>query len=417
MVVALPLLFNWQQALFFLLAPEAGISDPVFDHDLRFYLFSLPFYRLLYAEVMVALAVVLLGLGLLYWLEHRAMPRARGGLRRGARLHLSLILSLLVLMGCLYFLDDAYRLLYTDSHLPLFHGPGFEEMRVTLPLIATAAVLALIAGALLLRLVNTGKGTRWLAATLVLLFAVIGLRQTPALTERVGEFIVKPAEMTREAPFIANNIEATLAGYGLQEVEVRDYPLREQGWEAITPEVQANLRNIPIWDADNLLSVYRALQEIGSYYAFDDVSVGRYEIEDAYRQVFLAARHLDVDKLDASRQTWVNLWLRYTHGHGVAMTPAAQAADEPIQWLIHGIPAESVAGLSLDEPAIYYGASDLQPVIVPNASHELDYTSADETKLTVYGARVGLFLSCWQNNLSQENNSSQAHLISASNPA
>ncbi|MEA3641906.1 MAG: UPF0182 family protein [Lamprobacter sp.] len=389
-IVALPLFFHWEQALMFLLAPKANISDPVFGHDIRFYLFSLPFFRLLYTEVMIALVVMLLGLGFLYWLDHRAMPRASGGLRRGARLHLSLTLLLLILMGSFYFLGDAYKLLYTDAHQPLFHGPGYEEMMVTLPLIAAAAVLALLAGALLLFLLNTGKGILWLAGTLVLLLAVVGVRYTPSLTEQVGEFVVEPAEMTRETPFIANNIKATLAGYGLQAVETRDYPIREEGWEEITPEIRLSLRNIPIWDDDKLLSVYRQLQEFRPYYAFDKVSVDRYEIEDAYRQVFLAARHINLEKLSESRQTWVNFWLRYTHGYGLVMTSAAQPADEPIEWLIQGIPPDAVAGLSIDEPAIYYGAADLHPVIAPNASHELDYAASDETHLTDYAGRGGV---------------------------
>nr|WP_323683837.1 UPF0182 family protein [Lamprobacter sp.] len=84
-IVALPLFFDWEKALLFLLTPEAGISDPVFGHDIGFYLFSLSFFRLIYGEVMVALVVVLLGLGLFHWLEYRAMPRARGRLRRCAR--------------------------------------------------------------------------------------------------------------------------------------------------------------------------------------------------------------------------------------------------------------------------------------------------------------------------------------------
>ncbi|MBK5942038.1 UPF0182 family protein [Halochromatium roseum] len=389
-IVALPLFFYWEEALLFLLAPEAGIQDPVFGHDIRFYLFSLPFFRLLYSEVMLALGVVLLGLGLLYGLEHRVMPRARGGWRRGARLHLSLILLLLILMGSVYFLGDAYMLLYTDAHLPLFHGPGYEEMTVTLPLIGGAALLGLIAGALLLMVLNTGKGKRLFAGTSLLLLVVIGLRHTPYLKERVGEFVVEPAEMTRETPFIEHNIQATLAAYGLQAVETRTYPIHEEGWEKITPEISLSLRNIPIWDDDKLLPVYRELQEIQPYYAFDRVSVGRYEVEETYRQVFLAARHIDLEKLGEARQTWVNLWLRYTHGYGVVMTPAAQPADEPIEWLIQGIPPESVAGLSVDQPAIYYGPTDLHPVMAPNATHELDYAASGETKLADYAGSGGV---------------------------
>lgn len=389
-IVALPLFFYWERALMFLFAPDVGIGDPVFGHDISFYMFSMPIYVLLYAEVTVALAIVLLGLILLYWFEHRAMPRAYGHVRRGARVHLSLITFLLFFMGALYFVGDAYTLLYTDRHLPLFYGPGYEEMTVTLPLLGAAIILLLIVGGLFLYFLNMRRGTVALAVFTVLFVAVLGLRYTPAITGAVHKYIVLPNEMTRQAPYIANNIEATLAGYRLQDVEMRDYPIREAAWEEITPDVELSLQNIPVWDEDGLLQVYRELQEIRLYYNFFNVDVGRYDIEDVYQQVFLSAREIDIDKLGPSLNTWVNRWLKYTHGYGVVMTPASQVAAEPTNWFAKGIPPETVQGLSIDEPAIYYGAGHYSPVIAPNASRELDYASQDDVYLTDYKGDGGI---------------------------
>ena len=389
-VVALPLLYYWQRALMFLLAPAAGIDDPVFGLDVSFYLFSLPFYVTIFGEVAAALAIVLAGLLLLYGAEHRVMPRPGGGLRRGARVHLSVITFLLFVMGALYFVGDAAALLYTRTHEPLFYGPGYEEMTVTLPLILAALVLVLIVGGLTLLLLNTGKGRVALAASAVLLLAVVGLRYTPFITGAVHDYLVKPNEMTRQRPYIADNIDATLTAYRLNDVESRDYQLRTQPWEEITPKVRQNLKNVPIWNEEHLLPVYRELQEIRPYYAFQRVDVGRYTVEDVYQQVFLAAREIDLKALSRPLQTWVNRWLKYTHGYGVVMTPAAQKAAAPLSWFIHGIPPRSVAGLSIDEPALYYGNGYYHPVIAPNATHEVDYGSDDELHLTDYHGRGGV---------------------------
>jgi hypothetical protein len=229
-----------------------------------------------------------------------------------------------------------------------------------------------------------------MAATTVLFLAVLGVRHTPFVTDAVKRYVVTPNELTREAPYIANNIEATLAAFRLQEVETREYPIREKAWEEITPEIRLSLQNVPIWDDEDLLPVYRELQEIRPYYAFDSVDIGRYRVEDVYQQVFLAARQIDLDELSGPRRTWVNRWLKYTHGYGAVMTPASQPADAPIEWFIQGIPPNTVAGLSLDEPAIYYGTGGYSPVIAPNASHELDYASQDEMNLTDYRGDGGV---------------------------
>jgi hypothetical protein len=393
-IVALPLFFEWQQALMFLFAPDAGVDDPVFGHDVSFYLFSLPVYILIYAEVATALGVVFFGLILLYWLEHRAMPRHRNGrrsrLRRGARVHLSVIGFLLFVMGAVYLLGDAYRLLYSDRHLPLFYGPGYGEMRVTMPLIIAATLLLLIVGGLALYRLNTGRGTAVLGVATVALIAVLGLRATPQVVDAVNEFIVQPNEMARQAPYIANNIDATLEAYGLTNVETREYPIRERAWEEITPDIAVNLQNIPIWDEVGLLRVYRQLQEIRPYYRFNAVDVGRYHVQDIYQQVFLAAREIGLEKLRDPPPTWINRWLKYTHGYGIVMTPASQEGADTTSWFIKGIPPQSVAGLEIEQPALYYGTGDADPVIAPNASGELDYATGDELYVTNYRGDGGV---------------------------
>ncbi|WP_058554917.1 UPF0182 family protein [Thiohalocapsa sp. ML1] len=391
-LVALPLFFRWQDTLLFLFAPEAGSDDPVFGLDLSFYLFSLPIYVLIYAEVVAALVVVLIGLLLLYRLEHRAMPRRGGGtrLRRGARVHLTVVAAALFLLGAFYFLGDAFMLLYTDRHLPLFYGPGYGEMVVTLPLIIAAMLLLLFAGGFLLYRLNTGKGTAALGVTLVALIAVLVLRWTPAVVAAVEEFVVQPNEMTRQAPYMMNNIGATLAAYGLTDVETREYPIRDDAWEEVTPEIAVSLHNIPIWDEDGLLKVYRQLQEIRPYYRFEAVDVGRYEINDVYQQVFLSAREIHLDKLTDPAPTWVNRWLKYTHGYGIVMTPAAQGGAEPTNWFVRGIPPESSPGLEIEEPAIYFGTGEYHPVIAPNASREIDFAANGETYLTDYRGQGGV---------------------------
>ncbi|MCG6942549.1 MAG: UPF0182 family protein, partial [Thiohalocapsa sp.] len=311
-------------------------------------------------------------------------------LRRGARIHLSLITLLLFLMGAGYFFGDAFLLLYTHAHMPLFYGPGYEEMSVTLPLLGAAILLVLGMGIITVYLLNTGRGVPLLAVTAVLFLAVVGLRYTPFLTGAVQEFIVKPNQSTRQRPYITNNIQATLAGYGLQHVETREYSIREEAWEEITPRVRQSLQNIPIWDEDNLLPVYRELQELRPYYSFPRVDVGRYTVGNVYQQVFLAAREIDLEKLRKPLQTWVNHWLKYTHGYGVAMTPAAQTAGEPMDWLIQGIPPQSSRGVTIDQPALYYGDGAYHPVIAPNASHEVDYSTKAGVKLSDYRGKGGV---------------------------
>lgn len=392
-LVALPLLFSWETAMMYLLAPNMGTQASMYGFDVSFYLFSLPLYELLFAETLAALLIALAGLALLYWAEHKVMPRDHGYLRRGARIHLSLITLLVFIMGALYFVGDTQHLLYTDEHLPMFYGPGYTEMQVTLPLIWASGLLTLVVGGLVVYFLNTRRGVIYLGGATALLLVVVASRYTPALSDSIEEFIVQPNELTRQAPHIENNIDATLAAYALDDVETRHYAIREDAWGQVTPEMERSLQNVPVWDEDGLLKVYRDLQEIRSYYSFHQIDVGRYTINDSYQQVFLGAREIDINKLHDPLQTWVNRWLKYTHGYGAVMTPAAQDAAEPTNWLMQGIPPTAKAGLSglsLEQPALYYGVGTYLPVIAPNASQELDYASKDEVNYSDYTGDGGV---------------------------
>ena len=57
---------SWLSVQSFLHATPFGLTDPFFQRDIGFYLFALPFYRLLYAEIMSILVVTLLATALFY---------------------------------------------------------------------------------------------------------------------------------------------------------------------------------------------------------------------------------------------------------------------------------------------------------------------------------------------------------------
>lgn len=391
--IALPLFFQWERALLYFFAPNAGIDDPVYGKDISYYLFSLPIYLLLLRKLLIAFLIVLLGLVLLYWLESRTLSGADRQLRRGAKIHLNTVMFLVFLIGAWYFILERHQLLYTNSHMPLFYGPGYVEMHVTLPLIWLCLLLLLAVAFSFIYLVNKRKGFIGFITVTVLFFVALGARYSSIAPNLLQRYFVKPNEMTLEVPYIANNILSTLTAYNLQDVETKEYPIKEIPWNMTTPEVQMSLQNIPIWDEDGLHKVYEELQAIRTYYGFNSVDVDRYVVNDVYQQVFLSPREINFQELPEGAQNWVNAWLKYTHGYGIVMNPASQATAGPIEWFIQGIPPESDFGLETEEPAIYYGKGIYSPVIAPNDSHEIDYSTGDIEKETDYKGEGGVRIS------------------------
>lgn len=388
-LVAWPLYQNWEEALLYIFGPAAGWQDPYFGQDISYYLLSLPVYEKFVNELLLAVALLLAALLLLYWIESRVLARQEQTMPMGARIHLNLLVFLLIILAAWRFWLERYQLLSGTRHAPLFSGPGFVEMYYVLPLLYLTVAALILTGLAVVYYLATRKGVKLLVASLVLLAVGVGLRYWQAPVQVLEKYIVKPNEISRERPFIAKNIAATLRAYNLHRVETREYELALEDWEtrALRLRQDAGLRNIPVWDREVLRDVFKQLQELRTYYEFTAISVDRYQVNDLKQQVFLSPREIEFKDLPPEARGWINERLKYTHGYGVVMVPAAQGGDEPLTWFIYGIPPTSDYGFQIEQPAIYYGKASYGPAIAPNDSGEMGYPVGDTNTVAHYAGR------------------------------
>ncbi len=391
-VIALPLYERWEGFLLYLFSPAAAIKDPVYGKNISFYLFAYPICRLLQSRLLIAFGIMLLAITLLYLVERRLLAKEQKRLPSSARMHLSMLVLVAFLIELWDFVLQRYDLLYGTHHMPLFLGPGFIEMNITWPLIW--ACLILLAGTALafIYVLNTHKGLKTLVGIAAMFALVLGLRYASFPLALVEHYIVKPNEATRERPYIAANIQSTLSAYNLTNVEVRDYaPTHKLADLESIPDIDAILRNIPVWDRDELDDFYRQLEDLRTYYDFPYVYVDRYTVNGVYQQVNLAARELNWSLIPERAQSWINSHLSFTHGFGTVMTPAEQSGDEPMVWFLRGIPPRSDYGFKIEQPGIYYGRnSNNRYVIAPNSSGELDYPKGSRNVMTAYNGKGGV---------------------------
>ena len=392
-LVSWPLYQHWEETLLLVFGPAAGVADPYFGQDISFYFFALPILRLILREWFIAMVLLICGLALLYYLESRLLSKAEEQIPRGAKIHLVLLLVLLFCLCLWWVFLERYELVYAQERAPIFYGPGFVEMRVILPLLYGTILGILALTVSLLYYAATKRGVKILVGSTLFLMAVLGLRYTDYLPDLVQRYIVKPNEITREAPFIQKNIDATRQAYQVDKVEVREAPITDGEADERVSKIGASLRNIPVWDKDILIDVFAQLQQLRTYYEFTGVSVDRYLVGNQLQQVYLAARELNLEALPAGARNWINERLKYTHGFGIVMTPAAQGGDEPMHWFVRGIPPVAEYGIELGPQAIYYGRANLGPVISPNDVREMGYPVGDTTTEYSYTGKGGVPIS------------------------
>jgi uncharacterized membrane protein (UPF0182 family) len=390
--LAWPFFTRWEETLLFIFAKAAPWKDPFYGINVSFFLFYLPVYLSILNILFITLFLLFLGLLLLYWMEHKYLTKHESHLHPGAKTHLSVMIFVLFIVGIWELFLQRYTLLYSTNHEGLFYGPGFVEMNVVLPLIWISIFFLFTTAVLLITYLNTRKGFKFLVISGVLFALALAGRYSPFLPNLVEKYIVKPNEISKERPYIEDNIQATLAAFKLDHVERRDYTIEPLEWNLQEPVIRTNLRNIPVWDQDVLLNVYQHLQELRTYYKFSGVAVDRYTVRGVYQQVNLASRELSMVDLPAGVRNWINERLKYTHGYGVVMTPAAQGGEEPMTWFIQDIPPQSDYGFKIAQPGIYFGMLDYGYVIAPNESQELNYPTAEGNMLSNYHGRDGIFV-------------------------
>jgi len=389
-VIALPLYERWEAFLLYLFSPGAGVADPVYGKDIAYYLFAYPIYTLIQRRLLMAFGVLLASILLLYLIERRVLAREDKHLPAWARIHLNVLVLLVFLIEIWDYLLQRYGLLYSTNHLPLFYGPGYVEMYITWGLIWICLILLACTVISLIYLINTRKGLVTFAAFAVLFALALGARYLDFIPDTVEKYLVKPNEISKERPFIQNNIKSTLSAYRLEDVEIRDFTPERVPSDVSIPDIQAVLRNTPVWDGELLDDVYKQIQQLRTYYDFPSVDVDRYTVNGAYQQVFLSARELNQAQLPAGARNWINEHLSYTHGYGVVMTPAGQGGDEPMVWFLRGIPPESQYGFKIEQPGIYFGQTSNDYVIAPNSAGEIDYPKGSSNVMTSYGGKGGV---------------------------
>ena len=325
---------QWPVLLRYLYEQPFGAVDPIFNREVGFYVFQLPFYDfvsgfLIAALVLAALVVVVVyvaagGIGIREGLEVKERPMA----------HLSALGGVFLLALAWKYRLKIFALLYSQGR---FFGAGYVDVNVqiwaywvmVIVFLATAVFLFLNVRAPNTRLPLRGVG--------VLVVGTIVVGAVPSTL--VQKLVVEPSELRREGPYIKYNIEATNRAYGLDRIDEQPFEASE---DLTLEDIRANpltMRNIRIWDERPLKQTYQQVQEIRPYYVFPNVDVDRYTVDGVYRQVMLSARELDTNRLPAQARNWVNERLQYTHGYGVTMSPVNHVTSEGLPaFMVKDIP-------------------------------------------------------------------------------
>src|SRR5450759_560021 len=352
-----------------------GIRDPIFHHDLSFYVFRLPAweyaYGFLFASLVVALILSIAAYFAIGGLEvserepsrRQTTPAQRARtpsavraaeqisrlsvvhVEEGAAIHISALAAALFVLGGVGYLFQAWNLLYSSSGV--VSGAGYTDLHLRLPMLRVMMVLDFALGGALVY------------------------------------------------------IAATRAAYDLTAISQTPFSLQGDLSAASLKANSVTVDNIRLWDPQVLLRSYSQLQELRPYYSFTTVSVDRYAVNGVYTQSMLAPRELRVAGLPPQAQTWVNRHITYTHGYGVAVSAVNQVASggSP-DFLVQNVPTVSSAPtLTITQPQIYYGLLRTNYVLVRTKYPTFDYPGPNGDVYSPYTGSGGIAIDPFLNRL------------------
>ncbi len=385
---------EWPTLALFWYAPHASgsVVDPIFGRPLNFFLFALPAWQLILgwlltlSVIVCVVALVLIAIAGGFSL----LNRHTGGHSEMPWRGLSISVAFLLLVVAMNVYISRFQSLL--DHHTIFEGVNYTDAHVTLTgLLVVCAALLLGAG---IALLNALRGTRAKLLIVSVVPAALCYLVLSLVGWYVSNFIVKPNELVRETPYMVNNIKMTQQAYGLDQFTQREFPAETTVDAADPANNQPTLQNIRLWDWHALQDTLRQEQEIRTYYDFPDVDIDRYNIDGNMREVMLAARELNVEKLPESSRNWINEKLVYTHGYGVTMNPVNGFTPEGLPTLmLSNMPVQStVKGLNITRPEIYFGEMTDNDVYVKTRQQEFDFPQGQTNSVTSYQGTGGIEL-------------------------
>jgi len=417
---------NWTKILKFFYQTPFNQTDPQFNNDIGFYIFSLPFWKLIDVWLGGLFLFGLLSILILYLQGNNHLSEGKfPGFNVLQLRHLCQLGSLMMVAIALRHWINRYQLLYSPHEV--VYGANYTDIHFRIP-VETFLVFITLAIAtwliyqgyygwqksLIPKLQRRKKGDYlsinllpfYLYLTLIILKLFLGIS--------LERFIVEPNQLSKESPYIERSIIATRDAFNLSKIQPKILSGKGKLTQSDLENNRLTLNNIRLWDPIPLLQTNRQLQQIRLYYKFSDADLDRYNIqvkapnqfiEKAKQQVLIAPRELDYNAVPAEAKTWVNQHLVYTHGYGFTLSPV-NLADEgglPFYFVKDiGTSTEQSAlrtsseliraSIPIGKPRLYFGELTDNYIMTNTKVKEFDFPSGQDNVYNVYGGTGGITL-------------------------
>lgn len=349
----------YKEWILFSNSQHVGTKDALFKKDIGFYLFDLPFIRLvigwlfsgMVVLILVSIAAHYLNGGLRFERGHRHITTA-------AKVHLSILCALAGLIKAVQYYFDRFALVHSTRGA--VDGATYTDVHAQLPAMRLMIFVAVIAS--ILFIVNVYRKGVVLPLVAIALWLIVAILFGTVYPLVVQTFVVKPSRNSKEKVYTQRNIAATRAAYNLEKPEMTRVQFQQGITASNADQVKTALKDPLVWDEGSLAPWIQ--QKRGQQiYEFTGAERDRYNVGGTIIPSFISARQL-VPTSQLPDKSWPSTHAIYTHGFGAAVVNATQVnnGNEP-NYSVSELPSNTntatnaVGGLELSsaKARVYFG--------------------------------------------------------------
>lgn len=392
-VSAFTMKFFTEKAMLMFSNAKFGISDPIFNFDIGYFVFQKPFIETMItylAGIIIGLTVYSIAYYIIVFnvyfdgIDRKTLKQSK--LMKSILKNLKFITVAIAVLVIFKDQDVVFDKMLTlsDEESTIIYGAGLTGSTIKLwgyMILSVVIVVSVFSAIKYFKEKKTKKVIISLAVVpiyLVLLFIVmLGFQM----------IFVKPNELDKEKQYLAYNIENTKNAYN---INIEEKEMTDTGTiTADQIEKYADiLNNSTIISKDITLSTLKDKQTSSKYYSYRNTQVGKYLINGKEQLVYVSPREI----VSGNNVTYNNKTYEYTHGNGPVITSATLTDKsgnmEYIQKSFDGTDNQ----ITIQEPRTYFGMETNEPVVTNSKNKsEFDYPKSEsENAVNNYNGTAGL---------------------------
>lgn len=354
-----------------------GITDPIFNNDISYYVFSAPLIEM----ILYYLVFLIIGLAIYtaaYYIvvfnfycegiERETFKNSR--LIKNVIVYailLSVIISVIMLFNVKDMLFDGFMNI-SDSENTSLIGAGMVDVTIRLwgyRILSVLIVVSVILAVIFLKKQKNKNVIKILAAVPIYLVSMI------LVMFLYRAIFVSPNELDSENAYISHNIEFTKNAYN---INISEYTVEDSGTitEKELSENSDVIQNINLVNSQAIQIELENTKTSTGYYTYKNPATALYNINGKNKLVYLSPREI----LSIGR-TYSNKTFEYTHGYGVIVTDASNVAENGKVSHISKEIDGSDNKIKIEQPRIYFGL-ETNSTIVLNSEKTIEYDYVDE---------------------------------------